>query len=125
MTTALDNLVPIEDPRFYLRDADAVFARLRSEDPVYHYAPLDTWVVTRHEDIRYGARHPEIFSNAHGIFLNDVKYQSAAADGPTVTDTFFPEGGEQIGTTDPPRHHELRRVASPAFAARALELMEG
>ena len=124
MTATVDEFVPIEDPQFYLGDPDSVFARLRANAPVYKYEPLDTWIITRHEDIRYVARHPELFSNAHGIFLNDVKYQSAAADGPTITDTFFPVGGEQIGTTDPPRHHELRRVASPAFAARALELMD-
>jgi hypothetical protein len=55
-------------------------------------------VLTKHEDIRLVNRNPAIFSNARGIFLNDVKYQQVAqADGPTITDSFFPPGGEQIG----------------------------
>jgi cytochrome P450 len=125
MTATLSELVRIEDPQFYLEDPYPVFARLRAEDPVFHYPPLDTYVLTRHDDIRYVNRHPELFSNARGIFLNDVKYRAASAGAPTITDSFFPPDGEQIGTTDPPRHHELRRVVSPAFAARALELMDG
>jgi cytochrome P450 len=128
MTTvqpALGDLVRIEDPQFYLDDPFPVFARMRAEAPLWYYEPLDTFVLTRHEDIRLVNRNPAIFSNARGIFLNDIKYQQVAhADGPTLTDSFFPPGGEQIGTTDPPRHHELRRVASPAFSARALQLME-
>jgi len=128
MTTvdpALRDLVRIEDPQFYLDDPFPVFARMRTEAPVWYYEPLDTFVLTKHEDIRFVNRNPAIFSNARGIFLNDVRYQQVAqADGPTITDSFFPPGGEQIGTADPPRHHELRRVASPAFSARALQLME-
>jgi cytochrome P450 len=123
--TDLKDLARIEDPQFYLNDeVFAVFARMRAEDPVFYYKPLDTYVLTKHEDIRFVNRNPAIFSNVCGIFLNDVKYQDIQADGPTLTDSFFPMGGEQIGTTDPPRHHELRRVVSPAFSARALQLME-
>ena len=128
MTTvesALRDLVRIEDPQFYLDDPFPVFARMRAEAPVWYYEPLDTFVLTKHQDIRFVNRTPAMFSNARGIFLNDVKYQQVAqAAGPTITDSFFPPGGEQIGTTDPPRHHELRRVASPAFSARALQLMD-
>ncbi len=127
MTTVepvLRDLVRIEDPQFYLDDPFPVFARMRAEAPAFYYEPLDTFVLTKHEDIRFVNRNPAIFSNARGIFLNDVKYQQVKTDGPTMTDSFFPPGGEQIGTADPPRHHELRRVVSPAFSARALQLME-
>jgi cytochrome P450 len=128
MTTvvpSLRDLVRIEDPQFYLDDPFPVFARMRAEAPVFYYEPLDTFVLTKHADIRFVNRTPGIFSNARGIFLNDIKYREVQTDGPTVTDSFFPPGGEQIGTADPPRHHELRRVVSPAFSARALQLMEG
>jgi cytochrome P450 len=127
MTTVepvLRDLVRIEDPQFYLDDPFPLFARMRAEAPVFYYEPLDTFVLTKHEDIRFVNRNPAIFSNARGIFLNDVKYQPAQTDGPTMTDSFFPPGGEQIGTADPPRHHELRRVVSSAFSARALQLMD-
>jgi cytochrome P450 len=118
----LQELAQIEDPQFYLDDPYPVFARMRAEQPVFYYEPLDTFVLTRHEDIRYVNRTPELFSNAHGIFLNDVKY--AGQGDMTLTDSFFPADGEQIGTTDPPRHHELRRVISPSFSVGTLERMD-
>src|SRR6202007_2977178 len=102
-----------------------VRAGVGAEAPVFSNEPLDTFVLTKHADIRFVNRSPGVFSNARGIFLNDIKYQQAQTDGPTLTDSFFPPGGEQIGTADPPRHHELRRVVSPAFSAHALQLMEG
>jgi len=53
------------------------------EDPVFHYEPLNMWVMSKYEDIRYVGRTPEIFSNHDGIFLNDFRYGD-------VTKTFFP-----------------------------------
>ena len=38
-----------------------------------------------------------------------------------MTDRFFPKGGEQVGTTDLPRHRELRRVIAPALTEEALD----
>lgn len=123
MTTATE-LIPIEDPHFYLDDPWPTFARMRRETPFYFYEPLDTFVVTRHADIREIAQHPNRFVNSKGLFLNDVKYQAQAGD-ELVTDKFFPKGGEQVGTTDPPRHQELRRVLAPAFSTKAMRAMEG
>lgn len=37
----------LEDPRFYENDVDAVYRRLRDEDPVFYYPPLDLFVVSR------------------------------------------------------------------------------
>ena len=75
---------------------------MRREEPVFYYEPLDTFVLTRHEDIRSVNRTPELFSSAKGVFLNDIRYR--AKDAKTITDSFFPAGGEQIEITDPPRH---------------------
>jgi cytochrome P450 len=127
MTTSTDlrELVKIEEPRFYLEDGYPVFARLRREAPVFYYEPLDTFVLTKHRHIREVASNPQVWSNARGLFLNDVKYAAQMAEsGQSVTDSFFPKGGEQVGTADPPRHAELRRVLAPAFSARALSRME-
>ena len=67
MTTvepALRDLVRIEDPQFYLDDPFPVFARMRAEAPVWYYEPLDTFVLTKHQDIRFVNRTPAMFSNA-------------------------------------------------------------
>ncbi|MEU2621682.1 cytochrome P450 [Streptomyces sp. NPDC007157] len=119
MTDSSPATVPIEDPGFYVDDPWPVFARMQEDAPFYHYAPLDTFVVTRHADIRAIAGLPETFVSSRGLFLNDVKYQARAGD-ELITDSFFPKGGEQVGTTDPPRHAELRRVMAPAFSAEAI-----
>ncbi|MFD3586219.1 cytochrome P450 [Streptomyces sp. NPDC058683] len=111
--------VPIEDPAFYVDDPWPAFARMQEDASFHYYEPLDTFVVTRHADIRAIAGLPETFVSSKGLFLNDVKYQAQAGD-ELITDSFFPKGGEQVGTTDLPRHTELRRVMAPAFSAEAI-----
>ncbi|WP_162173754.1 cytochrome P450 [Hyphomonas johnsonii] len=93
---------------------------MQREAPFYHYEPLDTFVVTRAEDIRAISPRADVFSNARGIFLNEIKYRAQAGD-TNFSEGFWPEGGEQIGNTDPPRHHELRRVSLGAFTVPAIE----
>lgn len=127
MTGVATPSVPIEDPHFYLDDPWTAFAWMRANDPFHHYEPLDAVVITRHADIKDIASRPKEFISSRGIFLNDWKYAAAQAeagdlgDGDTLTDSFFPKGGEQVGTADPPRHTDLRRVIAPAFAPRALK----
>lgn len=123
-STGSSELVPIEDPEFYLGDPWPTFARMRAEQPFYHYAPLDIFVLTRHRDIRDVSILPNLFVSSRGIFLADAKYRDQAGD-TTMTDSFFPKDGEQVGTTDPPRHQELRRVIAPAFSIPALEAVRG
>lgn len=122
MTTTTP-VIPIEDPLFYLNDPWPTFARMRRESPLYYYEPLDTFVVTRHEDVREVTKDPSLFVNSRGLFLNDIKYAPQAGDD-MLTDSFFPKGGEQVGTTDPPRHAELRRVLAPAFSSATIRKLK-
>jgi cytochrome P450 len=62
----LDELVQIEDPGFYINDPYPVYARLQREAPVFHYAPLDIFVLTRYEHVREAARRADIFSSGQG-----------------------------------------------------------
>jgi cytochrome P450 len=120
MTIVDDDLadkVRIEEPAFY-EDPFAVFERMRREAPVFWYAPLDTWVLTTYEDIRFVERTPEIFSNASGITLNDIRYGG-------VTDSFnVSTRAELLATTDPPRHRELRRVLAPGLIPSSINRWE-
>ena len=109
-------LVRLEDPNFYLDDPYPVLQRMRREDPVFYYEPLDMWVMSKYEDIRYVGRTPEIFSNHDGIFLNDFRYGD-------VTKTFFPANSENIGLLGPPRHKEIRKIAGAAFTPQILAEM--
>jgi cytochrome P450 len=119
-----DEIVRIDEPDFYTGDPWPVFARMQAERP-FHYVPdLDTYAVTRYADIKEITSDPSRFVNSHGQFINDIKYRQQAGD-ETITDSFFPKGGEQVGTSDPPRQPELRRVLAPAFSLSALDRMRG
>ena len=118
MTIALTDIFRLEDPEFYLDDPYPALQRLRQEDPVFYYKPLDLWVMSKYDDIRYVGRTPEIFSSHAGVFLNDFRYGD-------VMKRFFGEKAENLSMIGPPRHNELRNVVNGAFTPRKLSEMRG
>jgi cytochrome P450 len=106
-------LAPIDSPDFYIGNPHPAFARIRREAPVLRYDHLNSWLVTKYEDIRMMSATPQIYSVAQGIQLNDARYGN-------VTDSFFADDAELISTTDPPRHADLRRLIGPAFTSRVV-----
>ncbi|WP_156046678.1 cytochrome P450 [Rhodococcus wratislaviensis] len=109
--------VRIEDPDFYINDREDVYPRLHREAPVFHYEPLDVFVLSGLDDIREAARTPEIFSSASGLHLHQLRLD---AEEQAVYGTVFDPAGEQFAYADPPRHRELRSIASRSFAPRAI-----
>ena len=109
--------VRIEDPDFYFEDRRESYERLHAESPVFYYEPLDVFVLTKHEDIRQAARRPEVFSSAHGLHLHQLRLTPEEVE---VYATLY-GAGEQFAFADPPRHKELRGVATRVFAPRSLE----
>lgn len=118
MTTAIsdDLFTPdvIADPYTYL-------GRLREEDPVHWNELYDLWVITRHDDLVWVARHPELFSSAvekrdprppyPEIRESDVEfYQYVRA--------FY---SEWFARLDPPEHAPMRRVVHEYFTPKAIE----
>jgi len=69
------------------------------------------WAVTRHEDVFYASRHPEIFSSASGITIGDQT--------PELNEYF----GSMIAMDDP-RHTRLRNIVRSAFTPRVLSMIE-
>src|ERR1700730_15015920 len=78
---SLAELVRLEDPEFYL-DPHPVYDRMRREQPVYYYPPLDIFVLTRYAEMREAARRPDLFSSAHGVVLSQLQYQRDGDHGP-------------------------------------------
>jgi cholest-4-en-3-one 26-monooxygenase len=109
--------IRIEDPDFYFEGRRESYERLHAESPVFYYEPLDVFVLTKHEDIRQAARRPELFSSAHGLHLHQLRL---TPDEVEVYATLY-GAGEQFAFEDPPRHKELRGVATRMFAPRSLE----
>lgn len=99
---------------------DGAFATLRREAPIsFHDAYVADpdaevaghWALTRHDDVFYASRHPEIFSSALGITVGDQT--------PELAEYF----GSMIAMDDP-RHTRLRNIVRSAFTPRVLALIE-
>lgn len=118
MTAPLADLVLVEDPGFYDDRQFAVYDRMRAEAPAYYYAPLDVFLLTKMDDVRYVSTHPELFSNASGLTLNQLRI---ARDGATAAFERFNEPeGELVITKDPPRQRALRSLMSANLTPRYL-----
>ncbi|MEV6927381.1 cytochrome P450 [Dactylosporangium sp. NPDC051485] len=117
MTALTTDDVRLEDPEFYQGDRETMYARLQREAPAFYYHPLDIFVLSRLEDIKEAARTPEIFSSAHGLHLGELRLDP---DERAVYKTLFGTEGEQFAYADPPRHRDLRSMASRSFAPKAI-----
>jgi cytochrome P450 len=115
--TDMSERILIEDPGWYLDDPYTKFAQLRREDPFHYYAPLDTFVITRYEDVRAISRDYEHFTVRNGVMLNHVKHEG-------LIDHFFPPSGEKIMGSDPPEHKDVRRFLAPSFTPSAIRSLE-
>ncbi|BBG02601.1 MULTISPECIES: cytochrome P450 [Pseudonocardia] len=114
----LQDVVRLDDPAFFLADPGPVYQRMHEEAPVLWLPRVNAFAVSRHADVQDVSRRANVFSTADGIMLNDAKFgRNTAVD-------FFPPDSELIVTTDPPRHHELRRVIQPAFAPAVIAGLE-
>ena len=104
-------------------ERDAAFAVLRRGEPgaveppggVGSAAPeLNTrgfWSLTKQEDIRMASRHPEIFSSAQGITMEDF-----APEAVEVAQSFI--------AMDAPRHTQLRGITMDAFKPKNMRRLE-
>jgi cytochrome P450 len=100
---------------------DGAFATLRRESPVTFFETPEMagfptgaghWALTRHDDVHYASRHPELFSSSPtSTSLNDVPVEVAE---------FF---GSMI-TLDDPRHLRLRGIVNRAFTPKVLKRIE-
>jgi cytochrome P450 len=114
----LSELVLVEDPAFYDDRQFAVYDRMRAEAPAYYYEPLDVFLLTRMDDIRYVSTHPQQFSNASGLTLNQLRM---ANDGSaSAFERFNEPEGELVITKDPPRQRALRALMSQNLTPRYL-----
>jgi cytochrome P450 len=99
---------------------DGAFATLRREAPISFWPAIELpgfaagdghWALTKLDDVFYGSRHPDIFSSAPGITINDQN--------PEVAEYF----GSMI-VLDDPRHQRLRSIVSRAFTPKVVARIE-
>jgi cytochrome P450 len=115
---SLSDLVLVEDPGFYDDRQFAIYDRMRAEAPAYYYEPLDVFLLTRLDDVRYVSTHPQQFSNTSGLTLNQLRMASGGAT--AAFERFNDPDGELVITKDPPRQRALRALMSQNLTPRYL-----
>jgi len=106
----------LADPDLYATgDPVRVWRQLRATAPVYWNERADGsgfWALTRHRDVNAVYRDTRVFTSERGMRLDlDQRASDAAA-------------GAMLIVTDPPRHHQLRRIINSAFTARTVSRLE-
>jgi cytochrome P450 len=115
--------IHLESLDFWARNddvRDGTFATLRREAPISFWSPIEFegfetgsgyWALTKLDDVHFASRHPDIFSSAGGITVNDQT----------------PELAEYFGSMivlDDPRHQRLRSIVSRAFTPKVVARIE-
>lgn len=101
------------------------FAVLRRKAPVWFHEPTEHtpgsegfWVVTRHADCLAASSDPATFSSATGPGRD-------GAGGTLIEDLHGGFGaGVLLNMMDDPRHHQIRKLLTPALSPRALAALE-
>jgi cytochrome P450 len=75
------------------------YAVLRRDFPLYWCETATCWVLSRYEDIANACNDPTRFSSARGNVLDDDPARM----------------GNTLGTSDPPKHDQLRALVNAAF----------
>lgn len=85
-----------------------IYAQMRRERPVCQVEPGGLWAITRHKDIEFAFKHPELFSSTGCRPLLEPEWIS---HNPLA---------RSIGASDPPEHGMLRALVNRGFTARSI-----
>jgi cytochrome P450 len=116
--TAINDDMFTED---VIADPYTYYGCLRAEDPVHWNEKYALWVVTRHDDVVWMARHNELFSNA--VFKNDPRppYPDINESDLGLYEYARNYQADQFIQHDRPEHLEMRRVVHSYFTPKAME----
>lgn len=89
------------------RDPFPLYRILRDEHPAYFSKAGNCWVLSRYADITAACLDTDTYSSAQGNIIDDSPARAGAT----------------LGTTDPPRHDQLRKLVQAAFLHSNLERM--
>ena len=97
------------------------YGRLREEDPIHWNEPFRQWVITRHDDLVWIARHHELFSSA--VLARDTREAFPPID---EEDVELFEHVKALGTHsiiqhDRPEHVDMRMVLHGYFNPKSME----
>src|SRR5437867_12347248 len=90
-----------------MADPFPYYERLRAEDPIYHYADHNTWVLSRYDHVLASLRDWPTYSS-------DSSRNGRMGD----------MAGRFLIFSDPPDHTTLRRLVNRPFTPRAIAELE-
>jgi cytochrome P450 len=116
-TTLTDDMLSAE----VIADPYAYYARLREEAPVHWNDRYGVWLISRHDDVVWAARHHEVFSSA--VLRNDKRppYPPIDEADRELYEVFRRYKSDQFVQYDPPQQLEMRKVMQSYFTPRAAE----
>jgi cytochrome P450 len=94
-----------------------LYRHLQESEPVYWSQEIQSWLVTRHEDVTALFRDPRMSANRMRIF---VEHQLRGVGAESIQG-FLRIADRQMLNRDGAEHARLRRNANPGFTPQALE----
>jgi cytochrome P450 len=113
----------LADPKV-MQNPYPYYERLRAEDPVHFDEGIQTWLVTRHEDILAAARNTEVFSDEMRVSAAIRSPFKAEVDEYMRREGFLPLGQAEGFKVDGEVHTRRRKLVAPAFTGPAVAAME-
>src|SRR5260370_25248058 len=95
------------------------YVRARKEEPIFFSPELDTWVVTRYDDVQTVLNQPEIFSSKDALRPVAKYFPAAFAElskGYPLVPTAIDSGGKE--------HVRLRNAVSKTFSPKHIKQLE-
>ena len=109
------SISPVEFWAMTADEREKSFKTLRDERPLSWHPPIEgallpveidgVWAVTRHEDISYVSKNPELFCSGQGVMIE------------AVPDDIL-DAAQSFLAMDAPQHSTLRRLISSVFTPR-------
>lgn len=103
-----------------LDDPGPVWAKAREECPVFFSQVINSWVVTRYEDVLNVLRNPEVF----GPGIERKMFGRACPEAEELLNQLPPLGSMKVHSSEPPVHTKLRRYLQPALMPRKIAARE-
>jgi len=110
------NLVSPEN----LLDPVELYKELREHDPVHWSEPVQSWVLTRHDDVVNGFRHPRLSADRSQFLEHQIRLLGLTPD---VIQNIIDSLRLQMVNADGAPHLRLRRLAGPGFTPQLLDTL--
>lgn len=119
-SSASDFEASLTSPEFF-QSPWPVYREMRNHSPIYWCEAWSQWLVTRHADVAFMLRHPELFSSSgwESRYLGQLPKEANSS----LPNVYRHYGTKVVSNTDPPEHTRLRRIVQRSFSPRVIEAM--